>query len=256
MVMGVCRGIPSNQSLVVGRDSHRFKDRMGLPLCFTPPSRRHASRENHPPTVSDGWRVSDISEACSALPPVTAPHPPPLQCVVSLPVVPVVARLATSSSSVRSILCTTPTFSASSSWRQSMSGGAALGAVMRHTTMISMHPSKASSRRTPSNSLQRLLVQWSTPRANHTGRRQSCTTTRCPPLLLPRGTTWTVTRLRWHTFMLGARMIARLRWAAFTSLRGVDVPRLGPAMLWFMLPVPLATVQPVTTKNELRHQNI
>jgi hypothetical protein len=85
------------------------------PSVFHSTVSRHASWENHLPIVSDGRRVSDISEALSSLPPITAPHPPPLQCVVSPPAVAVVARRAISSSSVRSILAATPTFSASSS---------------------------------------------------------------------------------------------------------------------------------------------
>jgi hypothetical protein len=83
------------------------------PSVFHSTVSRHASWENHLPIVSDGRKVSDISEALSALPPITAPHPPPLQCVVSPPLV--VARRATSAASVRSILANTPTFSASSS---------------------------------------------------------------------------------------------------------------------------------------------
>jgi hypothetical protein len=209
MVMGLCRGIPSNQSLVVGRDSHRFKDRMGLPLCFTPPSRgTPRGRTIHllsemtgdsvifqKPVLLCRQQLRPIRLFCSASClhllwwrderhqlPRSAPSSPPRQhfprrppgATVSL----VVLHLET---------------------------------VMRHSTMMSMNPSNATSRRTPSNCLPRLLLQWSTPRANSIGRPQLCTTTRCPPLPSPRGTTWTVTRSWWHTPMLGARMIAHRR---------------------------------------------
>jgi hypothetical protein len=76
------------------------------PSVFHSTVSRQASWENQPPTVS---------EAIPALPPKSALDVPHLQCVVSPPVVAVVAKRVTSSSSVRSILAATPTFSASSS---------------------------------------------------------------------------------------------------------------------------------------------